>query len=53
MPYDAPIARTREVIDICRQVWRRETVEHQGKHYTIPLPAEQGTGLGQAAQAHQ
>ena len=46
VPYDAPIARTREVIDICRQVWRRETVEHQGKHYTIPLPAEQGTGLG-------
>jgi F420-dependent oxidoreductase-like protein len=46
VPYDAPIARTREVIDICRQVWRRETVEHHGRHYTIPLPAEQGTGLG-------
>ena len=46
VPYDAPIARTREVIDICRQVWRRETVQHQGRHYTIPLPAEQGTGLG-------
>ena len=46
VPYDAPIARTREVIDICRQVWRRETVQHHGKHYTIPLPAEQGTGLG-------
>ena len=46
VPYDAPIARTREVVDICRQVWRRETVQHHGKHYTIPLPAEQGTGLG-------
>jgi F420-dependent oxidoreductase-like protein len=46
VPYDAPIGRTREVIDICRQVWRREIVQHQGKHYTIPLPAEQGTGLG-------
>ena len=46
VPYDAPIARTREVIEICRQVWRRETVQHQGRHYTIPLPAEQGTGLG-------
>ena len=44
--YDAPIGRTREVIDICRQVWRREIVQHQGKHYTIPLPPEQGTGLG-------
>ena len=48
VPYDAPIARTREVIEICRQVWRRETVQHQGRHYTIPLPAEQGTGLGKA-----
>jgi F420-dependent oxidoreductase-like protein len=46
VPYDAPIARTREVIDICRQVWRREYLQHQGKHYTIPLPADQGTGLG-------
>ena len=46
VPYDAPIGRTREVVDICRQVWRRETLEHQGKHYTIPLPADQGTGLG-------
>jgi len=46
VPYDAPIARTREVIDICRQVWRREYLQYQGKHYTIPLPADQGTGLG-------
>jgi len=46
VPYDAPIARTREVVEICRQVWRRETLEHQGKYYTIPLPADQGTGLG-------
>jgi F420-dependent oxidoreductase-like protein len=44
--YDAPLARTREIVDICRQVWRRERVVHQGKHYQIPLPADQGTGLG-------
>ena len=24
MPYDAPIGRTRELIEICRKVWRRE-----------------------------
>ena len=48
VPYDAPIARTREVIEICRQVWRRETLRYQGNHYKIPLPAEQGTGLGKA-----
>ena len=46
VPYDAPIGRTREIIEICRQVWRRERLVHDGKHYTIPLPPEQGTGLG-------
>jgi F420-dependent oxidoreductase-like protein len=44
--YDAPIARTREVIEICRQVWRREKLQYQGDHYTVPLPADKGTGLG-------
>ncbi|WP_020674294.1 LLM class F420-dependent oxidoreductase [Amycolatopsis nigrescens] len=44
--YDAPLARTREVVDICRQVWRRERVVHDGRHYQIPLPEGQGTGLG-------
>jgi len=46
VPFDAPLGRTREVVDICRQVWRRERVQHQGRSYQIPLPAEQGTGLG-------
>lgn len=46
VPYDAPIGRTREIVEICRKVWRREKLEHQGKHYQIPLPAERGTGLG-------
>src|SRR5260370_1428639 len=46
VPYDAPLGRTREIIDICRAVWRRDRVEYQGKHYTLPLPPEQGTGLG-------
>ncbi|MBX9639889.1 MAG: LLM class F420-dependent oxidoreductase [Mycobacteriaceae bacterium] len=46
VPYDAPIGRTREVIEICRQVWRRETLKYQGKYYTVPLPPERGTGLG-------
>ena len=44
--YDAPLARTREIVEICRQVWRRERVEHDGRHYRIPLPADEGTGLG-------
>lgn len=48
LPYQAPLGRTREIVDICRQVWRREKVNYDGKHYTIPLPEEQGTGLGKS-----
>ncbi len=48
VPYDAPVGRTREIIEICRAVWRRERVEYAGKHYQIPLPEGQGTGLGKA-----
>lgn len=46
LPYDAPLGRTREIVDICRKVWRREKLDHDGKRYTVPLPADQGTGLG-------
>jgi len=46
VPYDAPLARTQEVIEICRSVWRRDRLEHSGKKYQIPLAAGHGTGLG-------
>jgi F420-dependent oxidoreductase-like protein len=47
LKYDAPLARTREVAEVCRQVWRREKVDFHGKHYDIPLTPEQGgSGLG-------
>jgi F420-dependent oxidoreductase-like protein len=46
LPFDAPLGRTREVVEICRQVWRRERVNYDGKYYQVPLPAERGTGLG-------
>ncbi len=45
--YDFPLGRARENAEICRKVWRREKVEYQGKHYTLPLDAEHGgSGLG-------
>ena len=44
VPYDAPIGRAREVIEICRMVWRRERLSYQGRYYHLPL--EGGTGLG-------
>jgi F420-dependent oxidoreductase-like protein len=49
VPYDRPLARTREIIDICRNVWAREgPLVHEGAAYQIPLPEGQGTGLGKA-----
>jgi F420-dependent oxidoreductase-like protein len=44
--YDAPLARTAEIIEICRLVWRRDRLEHTGAKYQIPLAEGQGTGLG-------
>ena len=44
--YDRPVTRTREVIEICREVWKREPVSYDGKAYTLPLPPDEGTGLG-------
>ena len=47
VPYDRPLARTREIVEICRKVWAREApLTHDGPLYRLPLPAEQGTGLG-------
>lgn len=46
--FDAPLGRTREAVEICRQVWRREPLRYAGKHYQIPLPSDRGTGLGKA-----
>jgi F420-dependent oxidoreductase-like protein len=47
VPYDRPLARTREIVEICRAVWRREVIDHHGI-YDIPLPPDQGMGLGKA-----
>jgi len=48
-PFDKPLARTREYIDIIRQVLaRRNPVTGEGPHYTIPCPkdAPGSWGLG-------
>ena len=44
--YDRPLGRTREIVEICRTVWRREKLVHEGPIYPVPLPAGEGTGLG-------
>jgi F420-dependent oxidoreductase-like protein len=45
IPYDKPLGRTREIVDICRRIWRREVITNEG-NYPIPLPEGKGTGLG-------
>lgn len=45
--FPKPLARTREYVDILRQVWARESpVRSDGPHYPLPLTGEGTTGLG-------
>ena len=46
VPYERPLAKMRETVDICRAVWRREPVVNAGREYPLPLPADRGRGLG-------
>jgi F420-dependent oxidoreductase-like protein len=39
-----PLTKTREYVEIVRTILRRETLEHHGEHYDIPV--EGGSGLG-------
>ena len=46
-PFAKPLARTREVVDIIRQVLRREgPVTNDGPHYPLPFRGEGSLGLG-------
>ncbi|MFC4123149.1 LLM class F420-dependent oxidoreductase [Nonomuraea zeae] len=45
-PFAKPLARTREYVDIMRQVWRREEpVTSDGPHYPLPLSGGLGKPL--------
>jgi F420-dependent oxidoreductase-like protein len=46
IPYEKPMKRIKEYIDICRIVWKRDVLNYQGETVQAPLPAGQGTGLG-------
>lgn len=45
-PFDKPLARTRDTIEICRKVWSGARVTHDGAAFSLPLPEGQGRGLG-------
>ncbi|QLQ11391.1 MAG: LLM class F420-dependent oxidoreductase [Nocardioidaceae bacterium] len=44
--YERPLIRTREVVEVIRMALRREPLEYAGRTITLPLPADQGLGLG-------
>ncbi|HVM54387.1 MAG TPA: LLM class F420-dependent oxidoreductase [Acidimicrobiales bacterium] len=45
--YGKPLAKTREYVEIVREILRREKpLEHHGEHYDIPFTGEGATGLG-------
>jgi F420-dependent oxidoreductase-like protein len=47
VPYAKPWGRTREYIEVVREIVRREgPLEHSGEHYRLPI--EGGTGQGKA-----
>lgn len=51
-PYPRPLERTREYVDIMRQVWARSgPVEFSGRQYQLPFSGDAGTGLGKALQS--
>ena len=43
--FDAPLARTREYVDIVRMALRRDVVSYAGEHFTLPLPDGPGKAL--------
>lgn len=50
MPFEKPLARTREYIGILRDVWAREApVTNDGPYYPLPMPG--GTGLAKPLKA--
>ncbi|MCL4790786.1 MAG: LLM class F420-dependent oxidoreductase [Gammaproteobacteria bacterium] len=52
VPYGRPMTRTREYIDIIRQIaLRRGPLRHEGFHYQIPYKGADGTGLGRPMQS--
>jgi len=46
VPYAKPWGRTREYIEVVREIIAREgPVDHHGEHYTLPLPGGEGKPL--------
>jgi len=46
VPFDGPVGRVEEIIEICHTIWRRDPLVHQGRYYEMPLVANDGPSLG-------
>jgi F420-dependent oxidoreductase-like protein len=45
VPFKAPLARTREYVDIVRMALSRQRVAYEGRHFQLPLPDGPGKKL--------
>ena len=45
-PWGKPLAKTREYIEVVRTALRREKLEFEGEHYSVPYNGPDATGLG-------
>lgn len=49
VPFDRPVTRTRETIDIIRTIGRGDRLQYAGQVYELPLPGGEGKALRSAA----
>ncbi len=45
-PWGKPLGKTREYVELVRAALRRERLEYEGEHYSVPYRGEDATGLG-------
>src|SRR5688500_12803867 len=50
IPFDRPVQRMRETVEIVRRAVRGERVQHKGRVYELPLPGGEGKALRSAAK---
>ena len=49
IPFRKPLARTRELVEICRKIFNGEVLEYEGEFHRLPLRVEDGgSGEGRA-----
>jgi F420-dependent oxidoreductase-like protein len=52
VPFERPLERMREAVEIVRLAFAGEKIVHEGRHYPLPLPGGQGKALRLAQPAN-